>query len=441
MRRRLRRPASVLGIVFLVVSTMSGTVAAPPAVAQQQGTATPDVYEPDDSPSQAHPLLLVGIPQRRSFHTPTDTDWAYIVAEAGERVVIYTTGPCDTFMTLVAPDGETPLAQDDDSGSGSNALLRFGVPVSGEYLVRVRLFSPSAGPCEAYELVGQVLPPPPADAFEPDNTPDQAQPLSPESAPQEHNLHAPGDQDWLSLQLPGTTGIRLLTEGLCDTYLYLYAPDRTTVLAEDDDGGQTGGSLIVYTIMQGGTYYARVRHFDEHAGICDSYTISLTLTAPTLPDSFEPDDASSQAKPLILNGTPQTHSIHAPGDTDWVRFPLAAGDRVFLFTEGQCDTYLYLYAPDGRTVLTEDDDSGEGTNAAIFFRATESGTHFARVRLFGERARTCSAYQLSGISVPAAGAAGPTATPTTLPARTPTVSAPSPTAQPTARPSATRSTR
>lgn len=441
MRRGFRWPTAALAVVALVASAMTGGVAAPTVEAQRQGEATADVYEPDDSPSQAHPLLLVGIPQRRSFHTSTDTDWAYIVAEAGERVVIYTTGPCDTFLTLVAPDGETPLAQDDDGGSGSNALLRFGVPVSGEYLVRVRLFSPSAGPCEAYELVGQVLPPPTADAFEPDNSPDQARVLSPESPPQEHNLHAPGDQDWLRLELPATTGIHLLTEGPCDTYLYLYARDRTTLLADDDDGGQAGGSLIVYTVMEGGTYYARVRHFDEHAGVCDSYTIALSLTAPTLPDSFEPDDASSQAKPIVLNGTPQMRSVHVPGDTDWVRFPLAAGDRVFLFTEGQCDTYLYLYAPDGRTVLTEDDDSAEGTNAAIFFRATESGTHFARVRLFGERARTCSAYQLSGISVPAAGAATATVTPTTLPARTPTAAKPSPTAQPTARPSATRSTR
>ena len=111
----------MLAVLFLAVSTVSGAVPAPLAVAQQQETATADVYEPDDSPSQAHPLLLVGIPQRRSFHTPTDTDWAYVAAEAGERVVIFTTGPCDTFMTLVAPDGETPLAQDDDGGSGSNA--------------------------------------------------------------------------------------------------------------------------------------------------------------------------------------------------------------------------------------------------------------------------------------------------------------------------------
>lgn len=441
MRRGNTWPAGILALAFAVAAATSGAVPAPAASAQQGGPPAPDVYEPDDSPSQAHPLLLVGIPQRRSFHTPTDTDWAYIVAEAGERVVIYTTGACDTFMTLVAPDGETPLAQDDDGGSGSNAQLRFGVPFSGEYLVRVRLFSAAAGPCEAYELVGQVLPPPTADPFEPDNTPDQAQRLAPEGAPQEHTLHAPGDQDWVSLEMSGTTGIRLLTEGPCDTYLYLYAQDRTTILAEDDDGGEFGGSLIAYTIMQGGTYYAKIRHYDERAGVCDLYTLSLSLTAPTLPDSFEPDDLSTQAKPIVLNGTPQTHSVHVPGDTDWVRFPLAAGERVFLFTEGQCDTYLYLYAPDGRTILTEDDDSGEGTNAAIFFRAIESGVHFARVRLFGERARTCSAYQLSGISVPVAGAATATATPTVPPSRTATPVVPTRTPVPPTRPPATRSAR
>src|SRR3954452_251716 len=59
----------------------------------------PDVYEPDDTVEQAHPLLPVGIPQARTFHTPEDVDWAYIDLDAGDRIGISTTGPCDTFLT------------------------------------------------------------------------------------------------------------------------------------------------------------------------------------------------------------------------------------------------------------------------------------------------------------------------------------------------------
>lgn len=48
------------------------------------------------------------------------------------------------------------------------------------------------------------------------------------------------------------------------------------------------------------------------------------------------------------------------------------------------DTIITLLAPNGATVL-ENDDSPEGTsNSVLFTRITETGTYIVRVRSFGE---------------------------------------------------------
>lgn len=407
-----------LGSMVLVAILVSAGHAEPfPRVLQPDTLPEPDAFEPDDSVEQAALLLLVGIPQRRNFHSGTDNDWVYFWAEAGERVVIYTQGDrCDTYLYLYAPDATTVLAQNDDGGQGSNAAIRFIVPASGRYYARVHPYSPASAPCASYELVGQVAPPPAADAYEPDNSPGEAKPLPLDDVPQDRSLHAGGDQDWVTFSLARRTAIRLATEGPCDTYLYLYAADGQTVLAEDDDSGPFGSSVIEYTAVDGGVYYARVRHFDEALGACDFYQLRGSLIAPTFPDAHEPDDSPAQAKPLTLDGRPQTRSFHLPRDNDWVSLRLATNDRVFLFTEGPCDTYLSLYGSDGRTILAEDDDSGDGLNAAILYRVPESGIYYVRLRQFGESPKTCASYQLTGAVI---SGATPTPRPTATSTATP----------------------
>jgi hypothetical protein len=400
-----------------------------PTSAQQPPPGAPDAYEPDDSPAEAKPLLLVGVPQRRSFHTGEDNDWASFWLDAGERVQVYTSGPCDTYLYLYAPDGTSILAQDDDSAGGSNAAVRYFAAASGEYHVRARLYSASAGPCASYELIGQVVPLPEPDAYEPDDTPAQAKPFPPDGTFQRRTIHQSADEDWVSLSLERNSSVGLATSGPCDTYMELYAPNGRTILAEDDDSGRFGNAAIFYTALETGTYYARVRLFDQVSGVCDGYELGGILVPSSPADRFEPDDSYAQARPLPLDATPQQRSFHIPRDEDWVRFPLAANERAFLFTEGTCDTYLSLYGPDGRTLLAEDDDSGGGTNAAVLYKAVQAGSHYLRVRLFGDPTRTCPSYTLTGVLVPAGG-------PTPTPSKTvtpPPGGTPSPTATPPRR--------
>ena len=62
------------------------------------GAIEPDDYESDDSPDEANELVLDGVPQDRTLHVPSDADWVTIDLSAGDRIHLYTTGDCDTFM-------------------------------------------------------------------------------------------------------------------------------------------------------------------------------------------------------------------------------------------------------------------------------------------------------------------------------------------------------
>jgi hypothetical protein len=119
-------------------------------------------------------------------------------------------------------------------------------------------------------------------------------------------------------------------------------------------------------------------------------------------DRFEPDDSPQDAKPLPLDDQLQLHSIHHGGDVDWVSFDLDAGDIIRVYTVSpECDTYLTLYAPDGRTALREDDDGGFYRDSELQFRVQADGTYYAQVRSFFADEGTCASYQLgANVEVP-----------------------------------------
>ena len=76
-------------------------------------------------------------------------------------------------------------------------------------------------------------------------------------------IEQPGDVDWFRLQLNAGTNYRFetRTDSLSDTFLTLYGPDGTTILALDDDSGRGRGSLIDFTPQSSGTYHIEVSAF------------------------------------------------------------------------------------------------------------------------------------------------------------------------------------
>ncbi len=235
-----------------------------------------------------------------------------------------------------------------------------------------------------------------ADGYEPDDSPQHARLLEPGAPPQERNLHVPGDNDWVTIPLQAGERIRLLAGSqACATHLYLYGPDGVSILAENDSSGPSLSSIIRTTAPETGTYYGRVRHLNERAGVCRTYEISATVLAALAPDDYEPDDSMEGAYELEVNGQVQERNLHMPGDNDWLFVALTIGDRVEISTSGRsCDTYLYLYGEDAVTLLVENDDHGFSMSSLVRYTAAESGTYYVRVRHFDEDTGTCDSYQV-----------------------------------------------
>jgi hypothetical protein len=328
---------------------------------------------------------------------------------------------CDLQTTVYGPDMVTRLAV----SRSFTGIAEFRADEAGRYYARVIQDETPYDTCRTYAVAARVVPPPEADRYEPDDTREQARPLPAETASQTHSIHVPGDVDWASITLQPDQRFRAIAFGSgsdCRLQMTLYAPDGTAT------PGMTRGPFLGldYTATTAGTYYLEIKHEDP-SGTCDAYQLEVRVQKPLVPDAYEPDNSAAEAKPLPTDGTLQEHSLHVEGDNDWVSFPLNAGDRVRLFTlSPTCDTYLYLYAPDGTTVLAEDDDGGQDNDSVINYRVTETGTYYGRVRHYDPDTGTCDAYRLGATVTPASPTGSVSPTPTRTPGGTPGAPTPTP---------------
>ncbi len=92
-------------------------------------------------------------------------------------------------------------------------------------------------------------------------------------------------------------------------------------------------------------------------------------------------DSSTTAS--IAVGSSLTSDLSAPGDIDWIRLDLDAGDEISisLFGSGSnalSDPYLRLYDANGN-LIAENDDGGQGYNSLLRFASTTGGTYYIEV--------------------------------------------------------------
>ncbi len=114
------------------------------------------------------------------------------------------------------------------------------------------------------------------DSFEDDNTCGQANLIDTDVMPQEHTLYPAGDEDWVKLDV--SDGETCIIETLdlsfeCDTYIYLYDTDCSTLLSKDNDTGVGDASMITYDFPSAGTYYLKVDSWGVGLG---TYKISVS---------------------------------------------------------------------------------------------------------------------------------------------------------------------
>lgn len=121
------------------------------------------------------------------------------------------------------------------------------------------------------------------DAFEGDETSATAHLLG---ANQLHNLDRPNDEDWVKLDAKQGQTYTIQTSSLgpnADTYLYLYGPDGTTLLASNDDFGGSLSSQIEWTAPADDTYYLQIKQWNPSSGGCGTgYTIGAGGIQPAV---------------------------------------------------------------------------------------------------------------------------------------------------------------
>lgn len=211
------------------------------------------------------------------------------------------------------------------------------------------------------------------DPYEPDGLAHHARHIN-LGETQRHQICVSSDRDWVTFRGHAGTAYRL--EALnapahAHLSIRLYAGDARTLLDSSD------GTALDYLATTDDTYYVLVTSEQPNS----AYDLRLTTT-PCPSDSYEPDNLPSAAQPFPL-GTSQSRALCFKRDADWVTFTGQAGMHYVietLHTAVSADTYLELYASDGRTLLLADDNSGGGRAARIDTTLSTSGTFYVQVR-------------------------------------------------------------
>ncbi|MFP4440113.1 MAG: C1 family peptidase [Chloroflexaceae bacterium] len=137
------------------------------------------------------------------------------------------------------------------------------------------------------------------------------------------------------------------------------------------------------------TYDYRVYAYNANGNSSYSNTdTASTNVCITCVDAYEPDNMPAEANTFTLNN-PQTHALCVTGDQDWVSFTATAGTTYRIETSNLTtgtDTYLELYAGDGSTQITFDDDGGAGVASLIEQTLSTDGTYYVKVRHYSSTA-------------------------------------------------------
>jgi YVTN family beta-propeller protein len=166
----------------------------------------------------------------------------------------------------------------------------------------------------------------------------------------------------------------------------------------------------VYVANRGGGSVTVIQ--DTATGPTPTPTSAASPTPTPTPlcnsDGAEPDNGPAQAKMINTAGLSQRHNICPAGDQDWMFFDVPApGTRVMETRNlaGGTDTVIYLYAPDGETLLAFNDDRGAGSagpveqlntdktglsdealSSRISYQFTKAGRYFVMVKDFSSAA-------------------------------------------------------
>ncbi len=251
-----------------------------------------DLNEPNDAVAAATPATL-GTTTRASLYNPSsgdDIDIYAISVTAGSsyRVNLETiSGSFDTYLRVLAADGTTVIAENDNNQAQSlDSLVDFTATSTGTVYLEVTDISASDSPGNVYEMdIATFI----GSETEPNGSADvsgatisnvdlgNAQAIAFGSAI-DATLSSGTDDDIFAVTVTaGTTivaDVETLTDGDPDTMIAIYAADGSQVAFNDDFTGRE--SRVNYEVTADGTYYVLVVAWDNDTPATGNYGLTIT---------------------------------------------------------------------------------------------------------------------------------------------------------------------
>ena len=364
----------------------------------------PDDFTQDTSTTGA---VVIGDGATGRINSRGDVDWFAVKLQAGKTYRFDLEGSptgagtlADPYLRGIYNYWKTLQAdtQDDDGGAGDNSSVFFTAVYNTTYYVAVGAGRNKTG---SYKLLVEEVG---ADDYA-DNAGSVGVGGSVTGA-----IETPGDRDRFAVALEGGKTYRV-------------------DIGEAAIGGDRDFSSRLYDVRDAhGTVLTRVTHDGLNRlyikpGVDDTYTFEVggisddisqtghyTLTVQAIDGSDEYAADTGTAGAVSVGGT-ATGEIELPGDVDWFAAALDAGTLYQVEAEGSFnnkgtlpDPYLYgIYAvpeaggPGRAIAYTFDNDSGDGPDSLVLFRAPATATYYVSA---GANGLGTGAYTVSVTAFP-----------------------------------------
>ncbi len=226
------------------------------------------------------------------------------------------------------------------------------------------------------------------DAYEPDDSSAAAKTIGNQEI-QSRSIHVGGNVDWAKFRIGVGGAQSVVVQATGDMQLWLIQGRTGAIMGYDAAEYAGDFPRIELASLVPGTYFIKAQDWgnDEVISAYDLYAAWSEVLYYA--DEYEPDNRRSDARDLARGaGVAQRHSVHRPGDVDWVkitvgrlgawRFRLAVPDLTGAGAAAG-DTEIWLYRADGRRVAY-DDDSGPGRLSRISLSYLKPGTYYGRIQ-------------------------------------------------------------
>jgi hypothetical protein len=333
-----------------------------------------DDYDYDDNYFNAryiYPTGLAGGGQTHTFHADGDVDWVKFQTTAGKTYTITTSSlgvNNDTVLELYDTNGLSLLATNDDcvTGNPASCINNWVAPTTGVYYVKVSN-AQNKGGCSGYEYNLAVQ------AGGTANWP--AQPTNLTATPVSYcqiNLSWTDNSN-------DEEGFQIERMPIRHGSMWLYLWEQIASVGPGVTSYQDTG------LNCNDHYSYRVRAYNANG---KSFYSNISDAATTSDDAYEYDGDYASAKTITVNGAPQAHNFHVPGDEDWVKFSAVVG-HVYTITTSNLgsnnDTVLELYDKDGATQLEWNDDCAGLASCINKWTAPASGIYYVRINNYADQ--------------------------------------------------------